>query len=46
MVEVQGLEIRRPFMEDVAAMAALTIQRLFAHLSKPIVFKNYKVQHD
>jgi hypothetical protein len=44
MVEIQGLEIRRPLIVDVAAIAAFSIHRLCARLSKPIVCNNYKVQ--
>jgi hypothetical protein len=43
MVEIQGLEIRRPAGPDGAAMAALSFQQGLTRLSKAMIYNHYKV---
>jgi hypothetical protein len=43
MVEIQGLEIRRPVGPDGAAMAARSFQQGLTQLSKAMIYNHYKV---
>jgi len=43
MVEIQGLEIRRPARPDGAAMAASSFQQGVTWLSKAMIYSDYKV---